>query len=78
MTHPALTVPVAIFVLGVWALILRHRLTGFARVAILVAAIAIAARAFLPFAPACAALVVVVIVVLIEYSGLRESADHQG
>lgn len=61
-----LTVPIALFVLGVWLLILRHHLRGPARVLVLIGAVAIAACALLPWAMLFAAIVMAALVALVE------------
>lgn len=71
-----LTVPVAVFVLGVWLLVMRFRLTGIVRVAVPVGAVVIAVSAFLPGSILVAAGVMVALVVAVEWSGVRgESAE---
>lgn len=61
-----LTVPVAIFVLGVWLLSLRHRLNGATRALVPVGALLIATCAFLPWSILWAAAVMLGIIVLVE------------
>lgn len=61
-----LTVPIGIFVLGVWFLILRHNLEGATQVLVPLGALAIAACAFLPAPIVFAALVMAGLVVLVE------------
>lgn len=61
-----LTIPIGIFVLGVWFLILRHNLEGVTRIIVPVGAFVIAACAFLPGAIIFAALVMAGLVVLVE------------
>ncbi|MBK0421087.1 low temperature requirement protein A [Leucobacter sp. CSA2] len=72
-----LTVPVALFVLGVWALILRHRLHGVRRVLVPIGAVALAATALLPHAVVFAAMVMVALVIVVESSclGQRVAGD---
>lgn len=67
-----LTVPVAAFVLGVWGLILRHRLRAATNALVPCLGILIGATAFTPWPAACAAMLMVVLVVLIESVGVRE------
>lgn len=61
-----LTVPVGVFVLGVWLLILRHRLPPVTRGVVPVLAAVLAGCAFLPWGFLFAAAVMVVLVVLVE------------
>ena len=70
-----LTVPVALFLLGVWLLILKHRLQGVTRVLVPVLALVVAACAFAPWPAVAVALVIVAIVVLIESSEVLSSQD---
>lgn len=73
-----LTVPVGLFVFGVWMLILRHRLSGLAGVLIPAGALVLAGCAFLPGAILAAALVMIALVVLVECSGVRrEGAESR-
>ncbi len=74
----ALTVPVGIFVIGVWALILRHRLTGPTRALVPIGGLALAACAFLPWPVPAAAVVMVALVVLVERSGIRVGSEDRG
>ncbi|MDR2997081.1 MAG: low temperature requirement protein A [Microbacterium sp.] len=77
-----LTIPVAVFVLGAWALILRHCLHGFYNAALPIGAALIVACTFIPLFAAdvagavvavlAAAAVMIVMVVLIEASGVRD------
>ncbi|MBN9612107.1 MAG: low temperature requirement protein A, partial [Actinobacteria bacterium] len=52
-----LTVPVAVFIIGVWLLIMRHRLTGATRALVPVGAVLIALCALLPWSIVWAAVV---------------------
>ena len=61
-----LTVPIAVFVLAVWALILRHHLSGGVNLAIVVGAVLVALTALLPHSIIATAIVMVAIVVLVE------------
>lgn len=65
-----LTVPVAVFVLGVWLLILRYRLAGARNVLVPLGAVGVAACAFAPHPLLIAALVMTLLVVLVESSCL--------
>lgn len=69
-----LTVPVAIFVLGVWLLILRHRLHGAVNAIVPIGAVLIAACAFLPWSIVWAAALMLALVVLVERSPQRAPA----
>lgn len=77
-----LTVPIAIYVLGVWFLILRHRLPAAWSALIPIGAVLIAACALLPAmgAPVVAAVlaaaaVMVLLVIAVEASGVRDAAE---
>lgn len=61
-----LTVPIAVFVLGVWMLILRHRLRGATRALVPIGAVLIAASALLPWSIVWAAALLVALVALVE------------
>ena len=63
-----LTIPVALFVLGVWALILRHKIGGRRGALLPVGAVALGACALLPAAALWAAGIMVALVVLVEGS----------
>ncbi len=60
------TVPVALFVLGIWFLALRDRLPRWANVAVVLLALAIAASALGPFSLVLAAVAMVATVVVLE------------
>ncbi len=70
-----LTVPVAVFVLGVWLLVMRFRVTGVVRVVVPVGAVLIAVSAFLPGAILVAAGVMVALVIMVERSGVRTGSE---
>ena len=90
MAVATLSVPVSIFLLGVWALILRHCLRGFFKWAFPVGALFIAFAPLLPqltptdasdvqivvVSVLGAAAIMVALVVLIEASGVRETDEH--
>lgn len=90
MAVATLSVPVSIFLLGVWALILRHCLRGLFKWAFPVGALFIAVAPLLPqltptdasdvqivvISVLGAAAIMVALVVLIEASGVRETDEH--
>lgn len=71
-----LTVPLAVFVLGVWALILRHRASARTGAAVVVGAVAVAACALLPQPAASAAVVMAAIVAVVE-AGRTRAVAHE-
>lgn len=62
-----LTIPVAVFVVSVWALILRHHLSGWRRVLVPVLGVLLGACALLPGAIVAAAFVMVGLVFVVEW-----------
>ena len=66
-----LTAPVALFLLGVWLLILRHRLIGVARLLVPALAITTVAGAFTPWPAPVTAILIAAMVLTIELSGVR-------
>ena len=66
-----LTVPVALFVLGVWALTLRHVLGRTVNSIIAALAVLLACSALTPFSPLISALCMIVIVASLEVSRTR-------
>ena len=72
LSAATLTVPVGVFVLGVWALILRYRLRGVRSALVPIGAGVLAACAWLPAPVLCAAAVMVGLVVVVEGSCVRQ------
>ncbi|MFD1964700.1 low temperature requirement protein A [Pseudonocardia alni] len=68
-----LTVPVALFVLGVWALALRPTFTAGRSAAVVVLAGLLGLSAFAPFTPVVAAVVMVAVVVTVETAPARNT-----
>lgn len=73
-----LTVPVAVYVFGVWILILRHCLSGVRTVILPIGALGIAACALVPMPLIAAAVVMLLLVVVVESSGVRVVAEREG
>lgn len=71
VAQAAATVPVALFLAGVWVLALRPALGPRASAAVLVLTVAVAAAALVPFGVGVAAVLVVAIVVLLEVDARR-------
>lgn len=69
-----LTVPVAVFVVGVWALVLRYRLNKVTKMLVPCLGFAIGASAFTPWPAESAAIIMIVLVTLIETGRVREAS----
>lgn len=72
--HSAATVPIAVFVLATWWVVLRASLGTRARVAVPVFAVLIGLSAFVPYSLQVSAALVVLTVVVLEVDGRRSAA----